>query len=184
MGNSGAGKSTLLHLLGALDRPTAGTVKFRGQDIFSFNDDKLSTFRNRAMSFVFQFHHLLSEFSALENVMMPALIGNESFKKAKGLAESLLKELGLGIDFHHRPNALSGGEQQRVAIARALIRRPAVIFADEPTGNLDQKNGGQVQSILFDMQKKHGLTLVTVTHDYEFARRFPKVRTLRDGQWT
>ena len=184
MGSSGAGKSTLLHLLGALDRPTSGSVLFRNQDIFAFNDDRLSAFRNRSMSFVFQFHHLLGEFTALENVMMPALIGGEGFREAREKALKLLDDLGLKGRSHHRPNALSGGEQQRVAIARALIRKPAVIFADEPTGNLDQKNGQQVQTLLFDLQKKHNLTLVAVTHDYEFARRFPKVRTLRDGQWT
>jgi lipoprotein-releasing system ATP-binding protein len=183
MGSSGAGKSTLLHILGALDRPTTGSVQFKGTDLSKLNDDQLSQFRNQSMSFVFQFHHLLSEFTAVENVMMPALIGNESFGRARREAEQLLRELGLGDRLHHRPSAMSGGEQQRVAIARALIRQPAVIFADEPTGNLDQKNGKQVQQILFDMQKKRNLTLVAVTHDQEFARRFPKVRTLRDGQW-
>jgi lipoprotein-releasing system ATP-binding protein len=183
MGSSGAGKSTLLHLLGALDRPTSGTVNFRGQNLFAMNDDRLSEFRNRSMSFVFQFHHLLSEFTALENVMMPSLIGGESFRSAKQKALALLSELGLSDRVHHRPTALSGGEQQRVAIARALVRRPAIIFADEPTGNLDQKNGQQVQSLLFNLQKKYDLTLVAVTHDYEFSRRFPKIRNLRDGQW-
>jgi lipoprotein-releasing system ATP-binding protein len=183
MGSSGAGKSTLLHILGALDKPTSGAVEFRSQNLSTMSDDKLSEFRNRSMSFVFQFHHLLNEFTALENVMMPALIGGETFSKAKSKAVDLLRDLGLQGRTHHRPNALSGGEQQRVAIARALVRNPAVIFADEPTGNLDQKNGQQVQSLLFDLQKRHGLTLVAVTHDYEFARRFPKVRNLRDGQW-
>jgi len=183
MGSSGAGKSTLLHLLGALDRPTSGKVQFRNQDLFSFSDDQLSEFRNKTMGFVFQFHHLLAEFSALENVMMPALIGGQNFKMAREVSEGLLRELGLVDRMHHRPSAMSGGEQQRVAIARALIRRPAVIFADEPTGNLDQKTGQQVQALLFELQRRHHLTLVAVTHDMDFARKFPKIRTLRDGQW-
>ncbi|MDZ4677866.1 MAG: ABC transporter ATP-binding protein [Oligoflexia bacterium] len=183
MGSSGAGKSTLLHLLGALDRPSSGTVHFRQRDIFALNDDQLSVFRNKTMGFVFQFHHLLSEFTALENVMMPALIGGISFREARGSAEQLLKELGLQDRLHHRPATMSGGEQQRVAIARALVRQPAVVFADEPTGNLDQKNGQQVQNLLFELQKRRGLTLVTVTHDFEFARKFPKLKTMRDGQW-
>jgi lipoprotein-releasing system ATP-binding protein len=183
MGSSGAGKSTLLHLLGALDRPTSGTVSFKDQDLSKFTDDQLSNFRNKSMGFVFQFHHLLAEFSALENVMMPALIGGESFRSAKNAAESLLVELGLKERLHHRPSAMSGGESQRVAIARALVRQPAVIFADEPTGNLDQKTGQTVQRLLFDLQVKLKITLIAVTHDPEFARKFPKVRTLRDGQW-
>ena len=145
MGSSGAGKSTFLHLLGALDRPTMGSVRFRNQDLFSLSDDELSGFRNRSMGFVFQFHHLLAEFSALENVMMPALIGGVSPRTARAEAETLLDELGLATRMNHRPNAMSGGEQQRVAIARALVRKPAVIFADEPTGNLDQKTGHQVR---------------------------------------
>lgn len=183
MGSSGAGKSTLLHLLGALDRPTDGQVLFRGQDLFRLSDDQLSDFRNKTMGFVFQFHHLLGEFTALENVMMPTLIGGASFRQAKQAAEALLKELGLSDRQHHRPSAMSGGEQQRVAIARALVRRPAVLFADEPTGNLDQKTGNQVQALLFELSRRHRLTLVTVTHDHDFAKKFPRVRTLRDGQW-
>jgi lipoprotein-releasing system ATP-binding protein len=183
MGSSGAGKSTLLHILGALDRPTIGTVQFRNHNLFSLNDDQLSVFRNRSMGFVFQFHHLLSEFTALENVMMPALIGGSGFREARTHGEQLLRELGLSDRMHHRPSAMSGGEQQRVAIARALVRQPAVVFADEPTGNLDQKNGQQVQNLLFELQKRRGLTLVAVTHDFEFARKFPKLKTLRDGQW-
>jgi len=183
MGSSGAGKSTLLHLLGALDRPSGGSVAFKDQDLSKLSDDQLSSFRNKSMGFVFQFHHLLAEFSALENVMMPALIGGEGFRAARVAAESLLVDLGLRDRLHHRPSAMSGGESQRVAIARALVRKPAVIFADEPTGNLDQKTGQTVQRLLFDLQVKHKVTLVAVTHDPEFARKFPKVRTLRDGQW-
>jgi lipoprotein-releasing system ATP-binding protein len=184
MGSSGAGKSTLLHLLGALDRATSGVVKFQDQDLSRLSDDGLSEFRNKSMGFVFQFHHLLSEFSALENVMMPALIGGVSFSSAKKTAQRLLVDLGLQDRLHHRPSALSGGESQRVAIARALVREPAVIFADEPTGNLDQKTGQTVQRLLFDLQAKHKVTLVAVTHDPEFARKFPKVRSIRDGQWS
>jgi lipoprotein-releasing system ATP-binding protein len=183
MGSSGAGKSTLLHILGALDRPSDGQVFFRNQNLSGMTDDQLSDFRNKTMGFVFQFHHLLSEFTALENVMMPALIGGARPRSASKTAEVLLRELGLGSRLHHRPSAMSGGEQQRVAIARALVREPAIIFADEPTGNLDQKTGSQVQSLLFELQKRHKLTLVAVTHDQEFAKKFPKVRTLRDGQW-
>jgi lipoprotein-releasing system ATP-binding protein len=183
MGSSGAGKSTLLHLLGALDRPSLGTVRFKDKDLTKLSDDELSRFRNKSMGFVFQFHHLLAEFSALENVMMPLLIGGESFSSSRKAAEDLLKELGLGHRLDHRPSAMSGGESQRVAIARALIRNPSIIFADEPTGNLDQKNGQAVQKLLFDLQMKRRLTLVAVTHDAEFARRFPKIRTLRDGLW-
>jgi len=183
MGSSGAGKSTLLHILGALDRPSRGNVKFRNQELFSMSDDELSQFRNKTMGFVFQFHHLLAEFTALENVMMPALIGGIGPRVARKEAEELLRELGLEKRLHHRPNAMSGGEQQRVAIARALVRSPAVIFADEPTGNLDQKTGLQVQGLLFELQRRRKLTLVAVTHDQEFAKKFPKVRVLRDGQW-
>lgn len=184
MGSSGAGKSTLLHILGALDRPTEGQLFFRRQNLSTFTDDQLSEFRNRTMGFVFQFHHLLSEFTALENVMMPALIANMNFRESRVEAERLLDELGLQKRHQHRPSALSGGEQQRVAIARALIRQPAIIYADEPTGNLDQKNGQQVQDLLFDLQKKRRLTLVVVTHDSDLAKRFPKTRVMRDGKWT
>ncbi len=183
MGSSGAGKSTLLHILGALDRPTSGKVEFNGKDIFSKTDDQLSDFRNKHIGFVFQFHHLLGDFTALENVMMPSLIAGTGFRESRRQAELLLIDLGLKERMHHRPNAMSGGEQQRVAIARALIRRPSVIFADEPTGNLDQRTGQQVQALLFDIQRKYGLTLIAVSHDFEFSRKFPKVLTLRDGQW-
>ena len=183
MGSSGAGKSTLLHLLGALDRPSAGKVFYQDRDLFSMTDDELSLFRNRTMGFVFQFHHLLGEFSALENVMMPVLIGGGNFRDARKDAEQLLGELGLSHRLQHLPSEMSGGEQQGVAIAGALVKKPSIIFADEPTGNLDQKNGQQVQALLFDLQKKRGLTLIAVTHDYEFSRSFPKVRQLRDGQW-
>lgn len=183
MGSSGAGKSTLLHILGALDRPSSGKVLFEGKDMFSMSEDQLSEFRNKQIGFVFQFHHLLSDFTALENVMMPSLIAGSGFRESRKQAELFLADLGLRDRLHHRPSEMSGGEQQRVAIARALVRRPSVIFADEPTGNLDQKTGQQVQSLLFDIQNKYGLTLIAVSHDMEFSRKFPRVLTLRDGQW-
>lgn len=182
MGASGAGKSTLLHLLGTLDDPTEGSVQFRGRDLFKMNDDELSLFRNKTMGFVFQFHHLLPEFTALENVMMPLLISGGSRRDAARNAEHLLKELGLGHRLEHKPSMLSGGEQQRVAIARAVLRGPAVIFADEPTGNLDHTSGAQVQELLFELQRTHNLTLVVVTHDRDYARKFPRVIQLLDGK--
>ena len=181
MGSSGAGKSTLLHLLGTLDMPTAGEVYFREKNLFTLKDDELSLFRNKTMGFVFQFHHLLNEFTALENVMMPLLIAGQSRRDAESVSHKLLKELGLGHRLEHKPNRMSGGEQQRVAIARAVARGPAVVFADEPTGNLDHTNGAQVQELLFDLQKQRRLTLVVVTHDREFAQRFPRVLTIQDG---
>ncbi|MCC6276563.1 MAG: ABC transporter ATP-binding protein [Oligoflexia bacterium] len=183
MGNSGAGKSTLLHILSTLDSATIGHVLFAGQDLSKLSQAALSQLRNQKMGFVFQFHHLLNEFTALENVMMPLLIAGESFSNAARSAEKILNDLGLKDRKSHRPSALSGGEAQRVAIARAIVREPQVIFADEPTGNLDQKNGQIVQNVLFDLNRKRGVTLVAVTHDFEFGRRFPRVKTLRDGQW-
>lgn len=183
MGASGTGKSTLLHILSSLDYPTSGEVSFAGKNISQMNENDLSILRNQSMGFVFQFHHLLSEFDALENVMMPALVAGVQARVAKEKACSLLTELGLQDRLDHRPAQLSGGECQRVAIARALVRDPAVIFADEPTGNLDRKTGEQVQRLLFDLCRKRSLTLVAVTHDQEFARWFGKVRVILDGQW-
>lgn len=183
VGPSGAGKSTLLHILGTLDRPTSGKIFFAGQDLVTMSDEKLSEFRNRSMGFVFQFHHLLNEFSAIENVMMPALIAGIAQDVARGEAQRLLTDLGLGHRLEHKPSALSGGEQQRVAICRALVRKPAVLFADEPTGNLDLASAELVQNLLFDISRKHGVSLVTVTHDLAFARKFPKVLTIKDGRW-
>lgn len=183
MGASGTGKSTLLHIMSSLDQPTSGEVHFAGRNISKMSENELAILRNQSMGFVFQFHYLLNEFSALENVMMPALVGGISAKAAKEKATSLLSELGLQDRLGHRPTMLSGGESQRVAIARAIIRDPAVIFADEPTGNLDRKTGEQVQKLLFDLCRRRSLTLITVTHDQEFARWFPKIRGIRDGQW-
>ncbi|GAC1470184.1 MAG: ABC transporter ATP-binding protein [Desulfuromonadaceae bacterium] len=154
IGASGAGKSTLLHLLGALDRPTSGTVCFRGDNIFNKNDRQLAAFRNRSIGFVFQFHHLLPEFTALENVMMPALIARTPRPKARESAALLLEDVGLGQRMTHRPGELSGGEQQRVAIARALALEPELLLADEPTGNLDMKTSDGIHAMLTELQIK------------------------------
>lgn len=183
VGASGAGKSTLLHLLGALDRPTLGKVMFKGVDLTRVNEEKLAQYRNHSMGFVFQFHHLLSEFTAVENVMMPCRIAGMSIKEARLEAEKLLDTLGLGERRQHFPTELSGGEQQRVAIARALVRRPEVLFADEPTGNLDTVNAEMIHHLFFELKKKMALTLVVVTHDTEFAKKFPRVLHMKDGRW-
>jgi lipoprotein-releasing system ATP-binding protein len=182
VGASGAGKSTLLHLLGALDRPTSGTVLFRGDDIFAQSDSELARFRNRSIGFVFQFHHLLSEFTALENVMMPALIARVPKIEARSMAEELLTDVGLAHRMIHRPGELSGGEQQRVAIARALVLSPALLLADEPTGNLDMKTSEGVHAVLADLQQKKGLTLVVVTHNERLAAAMGRTVRLVDGK--
>ncbi len=183
VGSSGAGKSTLLHILGTLDRPTLGKVLYRGQDLTKRSDEDLAAFRNQAMGFVFQFHHLMGEFTALENVMMPCRIAGQSPKEARGAAEELLDTLGMSHRLNHHPSELSGGEQQRVAIARALVRKPEVLLADEPTGNLDTSNGGKIQDLFFELKERLHLTLVVVTHDENFAGKFPKVLHMRDGLW-
>jgi lipoprotein-releasing system ATP-binding protein len=183
VGSSGAGKSTLLHILGTLDRPTLGKVFFRGQDLTRESDERLAEFRNRAMGFVFQFHHLMSEFSAIENVMMPCRIGGLSVKESREKAEGLLVMLGLQDRLTHYPSELSGGEQQRVAIARSLVRGPEVLFADEPTGNLDTANAEKIQELFFDLKQRMNLTLVVVTHDSAFASRFPRVLHMKDGRF-
>ena len=182
VGASGAGKSTLLHLLGALDRPTSGTVRFCGDDLFRKNDRELALFRNRSIGFVFQFHHLLPEFTALENVMMPALIARVPKGDARGMAEELLTDVGLVQRMGHRPGELSGGEQQRVAIARALVMSPALLLADEPTGNLDMKTSDGVHAVLADLQLKKGLTLVVVTHNERLAAAMGRTVRLVDGR--
>ncbi|CAN5427922.1 lipoprotein-releasing ABC transporter ATP-binding protein LolD [soil metagenome] len=183
VGSSGAGKSTLLHILGTLDRPTLGKVLHRGLDLTKMSDDEVAAHRNATMGFVFQFHHLLAEFSALENVAMPLRIGGEAPVVALARAEEQLIQLGLKDRLHHRPSELSGGEQQRVAIARSIVRKPEILFADEPTGNLDTQNAARIQELLFELQKSLGLTLVVVTHDAAFAARFPRALSMRDGQW-
>lgn len=183
VGASGAGKSTFLHILGTLDRPTSGRVLFEGEDLLQKADEELAKFRNEKLGFVFQFHHLLSEFTALENVMLPAKIGGISTAQAKNRAMDLFELLGLSSRAQHFPSELSGGEQQRVAIARALMREPKLLLADEPTGNLDTENSFRIQELFFELQLKLNLSLVVITHDTDFARRFPKMLRMRDGHW-
>jgi len=182
VGASGAGKSTLLHIMGALDKPTAGKVIFNGKDIFQLNDVSLASFRNRSVGFVFQFHHLLPEFSALENVMMPALIGGMRKEEAVILAENLIRDVGLSHRSTHKPGELSGGEQQRVAIARALVLSPAMLLADEPTGNLDTKTSDDIHALLTGIQREKGIALVIVTHNESLAARMGKTIRLVDGR--
>lgn len=182
VGASGAGKSTLLNLLGALDRPTSGTVCFRSDNIFNKSDRQLAAFRNRSIGFVFQFHHLLPEFTALENVMMPALIARIPRPQARKTAEGLLEDVGLGQRMTHRPGELSGGEQQRVAIARALALGPELLLADEPTGNLDMKTSDGIHAMLTELQIKNGLTLVIVTHNERLASAMGTTIHLLDGR--
>ena len=169
VGASGAGKSTLLRILGSLSEPDSGKVEIDGTDIYSLSGNRLSDFRNRKIGFVFQFHHLLPEFTALENVFIPALIAGSRHKEASERATSLLKELGLGHRLTHKPSELSGGEQQRVAIARAIINNPSVLFADEPSGNLDSKTKKEIHKLFFDLRDKYGQTVIIVTHDKELA---------------
>jgi lipoprotein-releasing system ATP-binding protein len=182
VGASGAGKSTLMHLLGALDRPTSGSVSFRDDDIFKKNDHDLATFRNRSVGFVFQFHHLLPEFTALENVMMPALIARVAPDVARDDARALLDDVGLAQRVMHRPGELSGGEQQRVAIARALVMGPELLLADEPTGNLDTRTSDGIHAMLAELQIKKGLTLVIVTHNERLAAAMGTTIHLLDGR--
>lgn len=182
VGESGAGKSTLLHMLGALDRPTSGTVLMEGQDIFQKDDEALAQFRNTAVGFVFQFHHLLSEFSALENVTMPSLIQNKPISSVKGRATKLLEMLGLGHRMSHRPGQMSGGEKQRVAVARALMNEPALVLADEPTGNLDEKTADTLHHELIRLSRDIGQTFVIVTHNPGFAKMADRILTLEAGR--
>jgi lipoprotein-releasing system ATP-binding protein len=182
VGASGVGKSTFLHVLGTLDRPTRGTVLFEGEDLFRFNDQQLADFRNRKVGFVFQFHHLLPEFTALENTMMPALILGMSRQEAARKAMQLLEEVGLGQRWMHRPGELSGGEQQRVAVARALILEPKLVLADEPTGNLDTHTGEEVFALMRDLNKRRGITLVLVTHNERLSAQADRVVHMVDGK--
>jgi lipoprotein-releasing system ATP-binding protein len=182
VGPSGAGKSTLLHVMGTIDRPTSGTVRFGGDEIFKLSDQPLASFRNRSIGFVFQFHHLLPEFSALENVMMPLLIGGVKRSVAEGRSKELLGDVGLSHRITHRPGELSGGEQQRVAIARALVRSPRLLLADEPTGNLDMKTSEEVHSLLYSIQRSTGITLVIVTHNEHLAAGMGRIIRLVDGR--
>lgn len=182
-GASGVGKSSLLHILGGLDVPTSGNVFFQGaqSSIFSYSDEELAKFRNREIGFVFQFHHLLGEFSALENVMMPALIGGFSRPIASKMASTLLDAVGLSNRLHHLPSEMSGGEQQRTAVARSLVMRPKLLLADELTGNLDSKNAESVVSLLLELNQKLGVALVLVTHDPVIASRMHRIIVMRDG---
>ena len=181
VGASGAGKSTLLQILGSLSKPDSGKVLIDNTDIFSLSADKLSDFRNRHIGFVFQFHHLLPEFTALENVMIPALIAKESASAAKNRAVEILKSVGLGARLEHKPSELSGGEQQRVAIARAIINNPSVIFADEPSGNLDSQTKGEIHRLFFDLRDLYGQTIIIVTHDNELAQMSDRILKMKDG---
>ena len=182
VGTSGAGKTTLMHILGGLDQPSDGQVLFAGEDIFALRGMALDAFRNRTVGFVFQFHQLLPEFSALENVMMPLLIGGASRSAAADKAEDLLQEVGLGQRLQHKPGALSGGEQQRVAIARALVQEPQLLLADEPTGNLDSGTSDEIMQLLNRMHRSRGLTMIIVTHNRELAARLDRVLRMEDGR--
>ncbi len=182
VGASGVGKSTLLHILGTLERPSSGQVLWEGLDIFAMEDKLLAAFRNRKVGFVFQFHHLLSEFNALENVMMPALIARQPQGVAREQAEAVLVRVGLQERLTHRVTTLSGGEQQRVAVARALVLNPEVLLADEPTGNLDPKSGARVQELILELNRERGLTSVIVTHNLELAQALDRRITLMDGK--
>jgi lipoprotein-releasing system ATP-binding protein len=182
VGASGAGKSTLLHLLGGLDRPTAGRVTFQGFDISTLGTVDLARFRNQMVGFMFQFHHLLPEFTALENVMMPLLIRGTPRREATERAAAVLESVGLDMRMHHRPAELSGGEQQRVALARSLVTDPLLLLADEPTGNLDSRTGERMFSLLHDLHQARGLTSVIVTHNLRLALGCDRVWQLEDGQ--
>lgn len=181
VGASGAGKSTLLQILGSLSRPDTGKVIIDGTDIFSLSSNDLADFRNRRIGFVFQFHHLLPEFTAVENVMIPALIAGRSGKEARKAATDLLEELGLGERLSHKPSEMSGGEQQRVAIARALVNNPSVLFADEPSGNLDSKTKAEIHRLFLSLRERHGQTIVIVTHDPELAAMCDRSLFMQDG---
>lgn len=182
LGASGAGKSTLMHIMGALDRPTSGTVRYLGEDLFRKSEGQLATFRNSAIGFVFQFHHLLAEFTALENVMMPALINGLSRGEAMRRADELLAEVGLKQRVTHKPGELSGGEQQRVAVARALVMGPKLLLADEPTGNLDMKTSESIHQLFTDLHESRGLTVLVVTHNEKLAARTSRQIRLIDGK--
>ena len=182
VGASGVGKSTLLHILGALDRPTSGTVEFNGEQIFNQSDNQLAKFRNQNVGFVFQFHHLLPEFTAVENVRLPGLIIGNSTETATSRAIEALTDFGLGHRLSHRPGELSGGEQQRVAIARAILNNPALVLADEPTGNLDTHTGQGVFQLLRDLNQTKGTTFVLVTHNEALAAQADHILRMVDGQ--
>lgn len=184
VGSSGSGKSTLLHLLGGLDTPTTGEVWLKGACLNQLNETRRGELRNQHLGFVYQFHHLLAEFSATENVAMPLLMrADVSIKEAERRANALLERVGLGHRLHHRPSELSGGERQRVAIARALVTEPALVLADEPTGNLDDENATAVFELLTELQSSIGMALLMVTHDRQLAARADKILEMKSGQW-
>ncbi len=182
VGASGIGKSTLLHILGTLDRPDSGKLNFNGKDVFHMNDVSLARHRNESVGFVFQFHHLLPEFSALENTMMPALIKGVDKQESRHVAEGVLIRVGLKERIGHKVNRLSGGEQQRVALARALVLKPALLLADEPTGNLDKRNSSQIHELLMELNQERSMTLVVVTHNTELASLMSSNVTIVDGK--
>lgn len=182
VGASGVGKSTLLHIMGTLERPTKGTIYYRHRDVFLSNEYELARFRNRKIGFVFQFHHLLPEFNALENVMTPMLIGGVKKSEATDRAEEMLYRVGLKDRLRHRIGELSGGEQQRVAVARSLVFRPEVVLADEPTGNLDGQTGGEIHDLLLKLNKEEGVTVVVVTHNLDLACKMETRVRLMDGK--
>lgn len=181
IGASGSGKSTLLHILGGLDKPTSGEVKIQGQGLNSLSQVAIGQLRNRHLGFVYQFHHLLPEFSALENVMMPLLVARKSRAEAQAAAAEILEKVGLGSRMTHRPGELSGGERQRAAIARALVTKPDCLLADEPTGNLDRKNATHALEMMLELKHELGTALIVVTHDEQLAKRFDRVLTMDDG---
>ncbi len=183
VGASGAGKSTLLSILGSLSRPDAGKVLIDGTDIFALGEKQLAAFRNRRIGFVFQFHHLLPEFTAMENVLLPAMIGDNLTKAVKERANGLFEDLGIAERKTHKPSELSGGEQQRVAVARALINSPSILFADEPSGNLDSKTRAELHNMFFTLRDKYGITIVIVTHDKDLAAMSDRTLEMRDGQF-
>ncbi len=183
VGASGVGKSTFLHIIGALDRPTSGTVHYGDVDVFSLSNNKLAQFRNERVGFVFQFHHLLPEFSALENVMLPALIRGADQNEAEESASKILGDVGLKSRLHHRPGELSGGEQQRVAVARALVLNPDVVLADEPTGNLDAHTGEAIHDLLCTINRQKNMTFVVVTHNDKLAVRADRVLRMSEGKF-
>jgi lipoprotein-releasing system ATP-binding protein len=182
VGESGVGKSTLLHILGTLDHPSRGHVTYRGTDLSSLDDSALSDFRNREIGFIFQFHYLLPDFNALENVMLPALIQRWEWEKAEHDAVELLELVGLGDRMAHRPGKLSGGEQQRVAVARSVILRPRLLLADEPTGDLDPHTGEEIENLLFRLNEEKGVAFIVATHNRQFAARMGRHMELRGGR--